>query len=158
MTALLVAGLLIFAGLAVFLKDMLKAVLCLLISSVFLGIIFFKLNAPYAGVFEISVVAGLIVVLFILTVSITGPQDTVSEPNVHLLVFFVLLSIFLYAINIAIIKMFACDKIPISSKDYFSLGEALWIGRTFDMIGQICVIFSGVFVLLLILSRRKNDK
>ncbi|MCM8829010.1 MAG: hypothetical protein NC902_06990, partial [Candidatus Omnitrophica bacterium] len=98
MTAFLLAGTMVFAALAVFLKDMLKAVICLLISSVFLGIIFFRLNAPFAGVFEISVVAGLIVVLFILTISLTGGQKSFVEPSISLPIFLVLFFIFSYVL------------------------------------------------------------
>jgi len=39
------------------------------------------------------------------------------------------------------------------------IGEVLWIRRTFDIIGQVGVIFAGVFVLLSVVSaRRKNGK
>ncbi len=96
MTAILVSGILIFAILAVFLKDLLKAVICLLISSIFLGIVFFRLNAPFAGVFEISVVAGLIMVLFILAISLTDPRDCVIEPGIPLILFFILLAVSVY--------------------------------------------------------------
>ncbi len=155
MTALLVAGVVIFACLAVFLKDMLKAVVCLLVSSVFLGIIFFTLNAPYAGVFEISVVAGLIMVLFILTISVIGPRDSVNEPGVPVIIFIVLFLIFSFAVNTFISQMVACE-LPMRVENYKGFGESLWVGRTFDIIGQISVIFAGVFVILMIAGRRKR--
>lgn len=155
MNALLLAGVVIFAGLAIFLKDMLKAVICLLISSVFLGIIFFRLNAPFAGVFEISVVAGLIMVLFILTISLVGSQDTVSEPDVPFFVFVILFLIFSYIVNIAIPQA-GINERPMIVDRYCRFNDTLWIGRTFDMIGQISVILAGVFVLLLIIGRRKK--
>lgn len=158
MAALLISGVVIFACLAVFLKDMLKAVVCLLISSVFLGIIFFRLNAPYAGVFEISVVAGLIMVLFILVISIIGPQDTVSEPNIPIIVFIILFLIFSYAVNTGVVQILSCETSPLEIENYKKFGEALWIGRAFDIIGQISVIFAGVFVVLMVAGRRKNDK
>ena len=74
-TALLI-GLVIFSVLAILLKDLLKSAIALAAASLLLGIIFFRMNAPYAGVFEISVVAGLITVLFILTIALTegGPR------------------------------------------------------------------------------------
>ncbi|MCM8759202.1 MAG: NADH-quinone oxidoreductase subunit J [Candidatus Omnitrophica bacterium] len=158
MTSLLIGAVLVFACLAVFLKDMLKAVLCLLISSIFLAIIFFRLNAPFAGVFEISVVAGLIMVLFIITISIVGPQDTVSEPTVPIAIFLVLFMIFSYLVNDGIVHLLTSEKFLANSKDYKRFGEALWLGRTFDIVGQISVIFAGVFVVLLVAGRRRNGK
>src|SRR5512139_3109238 len=77
-TALLIA-LVIFSVLAIMLKDLLRSAISLAVSSLLLGIVFFRMNAPYAGVFEISVVAGLITVLFILTIALTKAGDEVRE-------------------------------------------------------------------------------
>ncbi len=46
--------------------------------SVVLAILFFVLSAPYAGVFELSVGAGLISVLFIIATSLT--RNTPQSP------------------------------------------------------------------------------
>src|SRR4030065_1046548 len=77
-TALLI-GLVLFSALAIVLQDLLKSAISLAVASLLLGIIFFRMNAPYAGVFEISVVAGLITVLFMLTIALTGAGDEVRE-------------------------------------------------------------------------------
>src|SRR4030067_2605441 len=77
-TALLI-GLVLFSVLAILLRDLLKSAISLAAASLLLGIIFFRMNAPYAGVFEISVVAGLITVLFILTIALTKTGEEVRE-------------------------------------------------------------------------------
>jgi len=59
----------ICAVLAVHLRDILRAAIALAVLSVVLAAIFFKLGAPYAGAFELSVCAGLITVLFIAAIS-----------------------------------------------------------------------------------------
>ncbi len=41
-------------------------------ASIFLGVVFFLFDAPYAGGFEVSVGAGLISVLFVIATSLTG--------------------------------------------------------------------------------------
>jgi len=41
-------------------------------ASLFLGVVFFLFDAPYAGGFEVSVGAGLISVLFVIATSLTG--------------------------------------------------------------------------------------
>lgn len=52
-------------------KEILIAAISLAVLSATIGIMCFKLNSPYAGVFEISVCAGLITVLFVSVISLT---------------------------------------------------------------------------------------
>ncbi|MBN2002437.1 MAG: NADH-quinone oxidoreductase subunit J [Anaerolineae bacterium] len=59
------------ATVAVFSKSMLRAALALGVSSAALAMLFFEFGAPYAGGFELSVGAGLISVLFLMTISLT---------------------------------------------------------------------------------------
>ena len=72
MDGFVIAGLVVIAicaVLAVHLRDILRAVIALAVLSVVLAAIFFKLGAPYAGAFELSVCGGLITVLFIAAIS-----------------------------------------------------------------------------------------
>ena len=56
---------------AVIVKNMLRAAVAVGAGSVALAALFFLLDAPYAGAFELSVGAGLISVLFIIAISLT---------------------------------------------------------------------------------------
>jgi len=56
---------------AVMVKNMLRAAVAVGASSLALAALFFLLDAPYAGAFELSVGAGLISVLFIVAISLT---------------------------------------------------------------------------------------
>jgi len=56
---------------AVMLKNLLRAAVAIGVSSAALAALFFVLDAPYAGAFELSVGAGLISVLFIVAISLT---------------------------------------------------------------------------------------
>jgi len=56
---------------AIFSRRLLYAAVALGLSSVLLAIIFFDLNAPFAGGFELSIGAGLISLLFIMAISLT---------------------------------------------------------------------------------------
>lgn len=56
---------------AVMFKNLLRAAVAIGVSSAALAVLFFVLNAPYAGAFELSVGAGLISVLFIVAISLT---------------------------------------------------------------------------------------
>ena len=56
---------------AVLSENLLRAAVALGVGSTALATLFFLLNAPYAGGFELSVGAGLISVLFIVAISLT---------------------------------------------------------------------------------------
>jgi len=72
---ILLTALVVAAVLAVSLKDLLKAAIALGILSLILSALFFKFNSPYAAVFELSICAGLITVLFTSVVSLTKDTD-----------------------------------------------------------------------------------
>ena len=71
--------LVIFSILAVELKDLLKSAISLAVASAILAIIFYQLNAPYAAMFELSVCAGLITVLFASTINLTKGSEEHEE-------------------------------------------------------------------------------
>jgi NADH-quinone oxidoreductase subunit J len=155
---LLLCGLVLFSGLAILAKDLLKAAIGLAVASLFLGIIFFRMGAPYAGVFEISVVAGLITVLFILTIALTAAGGDVRESRLAKIVFPLFFVVFIL-IDIFIMKGLASKIPPLGeAAEKGTFGEVLWKQRTFDLVGQIAVILAGVFsVLALFRKRDKND-
>jgi len=68
---LLVVVVLAGAVTAVLSKSLLLAAIALGVGSASLATLFFFLDAPYAGGFELSVGAGLISVLFIIAISLT---------------------------------------------------------------------------------------
>ncbi|MBM3305858.1 MAG: DUF4040 domain-containing protein, partial [Candidatus Aminicenantes bacterium] len=154
-TALLV-GLVLFSVLAIVLRDLLKAAISLAVASLLLGIVFFRMNAPYAGVFEISVVAGLITVLFILTIALTNAGEEVRESRIVRWVF----PLFFLAFIVidALVMKGLLQKIPAlpSAPEIGTFGDVLWKGRTLDLVGQIAVILAGVFAVLALF--RKRDK
>ena len=156
-TSLLV-GLVLFSVLAILLRDLLKAAVSLAVASLLLGIIFFRMDASYAGVFEISVVAGLITVLFILTIALTNKGEEVRESKLANLVFPLFFVVFI--IIDALVMKGLLQKIPAlpSSPESGAFGDVLWKGRTLDLVGQIAVILAGVFsVLALFRKRDKHD-
>lgn len=154
-TALLI-GVVLFSVLAILLKDLLRSAISLAAASLLLGIIFFRMDAPYAGVFEISVVAGLITVLFILAIALTKAGEEVRESRVANLVFPLVFVAFI--VIDALVMKGLIGKVPAlaAGAEAGSFGEVLWRGRTFDLVGQIAVILAGVFAVLALF--RKRDK
>jgi NADH:ubiquinone oxidoreductase subunit 6 (subunit J) len=152
---LLLVGLVFFSVLAILVKDLLRAAISLAVASLLLGIIFFRMNAPYAGVFEISVVAGLITVLFMLTIALTKGGDAV-ESKVASFAFPAFFVIFI-VIDALIMKKLI-QKVPAlpGPEEAGTFGQVLWNTRTLDLVGQIAVIFAGVFAVLALFRKGDN--
>jgi len=72
--ALLLLIVVLCACLAVAIEDLLKAVITLGVGGAALAAVFFLLDSPYAGAFELSVGAGLVSVLLISAISLTAPR------------------------------------------------------------------------------------
>jgi len=153
---LLLVGLALFSVLAILVKDLLKAAISLAVASLLLGIIFFRMNAPYAGVFEISVVAGLITVLFMLTIALTKGGDAVESKAASFAfpAFFVI-----FIVIDALIMKKIIQKVPAlpGPEEAGTLGQVLWNARTLDLVGQIAIIFAGVFAVLALFRKGGNQ-
>ena len=65
---------------SIFSKNLIRAALSLGIGSIALALLFFMLDSPFAGGFELSVGAGLTSILMIVVISLTrtpqGKEDT----------------------------------------------------------------------------------
>ncbi len=158
MHLLLLIGLLLFSVVAVFLRDLLKAAISLAVASIFLAVLFFRMNAPYAGVFEISVVAGLITVLFVSTIALTRAEGDVRESKVPTLVFPLFFAAFV-AIDVLVMRRLL-GELPVlpNPPEQGSFGQVLWNQRTFDLVAQIGVIFAGVFAVLALFRNRNGHE
>jgi len=156
----LLCGLTIFSVLAILLRDLLKAAISLALASIFLAMVFFRLNAPYAGVFEISVVAGLITVLFITTIALTKSPSDVRESKLLLIIFPLFFAVFI-VIDLIIMKNLlnaVQPNLPGAPGPAGTFGQVYWNERTFDLVAQIGVIFAGVFsVLALFRTKDKHE-
>ena len=154
----LLIGLVLFSILAVLAKDLIKSAIALAAGSLLLGIVFFRMGAPYAGVFEISVVAGLITVLFILTNAQTKAEGEVAESKAALWAF--PLFFVLFIIIDALVMKGLMNKIPAlpGQAETGAFGDVLWKQRTFDLVGQLAIILSGVFAVLALFRKRDKDE
>ena len=66
-----VLGTIGFGAFAVQQKDLMRAVFSFAVSSAFLAMLFFLLASPFAGVLELTVGAGLILVLFLVALTLS---------------------------------------------------------------------------------------
>ena len=145
-----------FACLAVFLKDLVRAALSLAFMSALLAVLLYRLDSPYAAVFELSVVAGLITVLFVSTIALTR-EDEAMGTSWPLYVF--VLGLLLFGlIDISVMKALFGSVPPGTGNVAKSFGDTLWTVRALDMLGQVAVIFGGVFGVLALLRDSEKHK
>lgn len=145
---LLLIALTIAALWSVLKRDLVKAAISLAVSSIILTIIMFRLASPLAAVFELSVCAGLITVIFMSTISLTKyrTKQQEEERRRSRAKRFALLPVLL----IAAAAVLAYGGIPMN----FTLPQAavagdvrnvLWNERQLDVLGQVIVILAGFF-------------
>lgn len=77
--AVLLASAIGLYGLALRLRDLIRAIASFAIGSVLIAAAFFVLQAPFAGVFELTVGAGLVAVLFLAAITLTGGAASAEE-------------------------------------------------------------------------------
>jgi NADH-quinone oxidoreductase subunit J len=146
----------LFTILSIFLSDTLLSVLSLATVSALLGIAFFQLGAPVAGVFELSVGAGLITVLVILTISFiqSKKEKVVSNKTFWALVS---LSSAVFLAFLFIIFSSANKSPGVAPVAWNKVGEVLWKTRAFDLIPQVLVILAAAFGILALLRPQKEE-
>lgn len=142
---LIVLFLVVPAILAVFSANMLRAAIALLICSLGLTLVLFNLGAPLAGVFELSVCAGLITVLFVLAISLIKPLaglKKASRKNLHyqkflyLPILIVIIGAVLWFTKDQWIQIFPGSKAQVAA----TVGQTLWETRGLDLIGQVVIL------------------
>lgn len=138
-------------------RSLLRAAIGLALTSVILTIMTFRLNSPLAAVFELSVCAGLISVLFISTVSLTQSytSEEILERMKEILARFWFLPVILIVLGAALsfvnIKPLLQAPLPETVKD---VRVVLWDLRRVDMLGQIIILLTGAFGVVILFKDR----
>ncbi len=65
--------------LALRVRDLIRAIAAFAIGSILIAAAFFVLESPFAGVFELTVGAGLVAVLFLAAITLTGGEVGAEE-------------------------------------------------------------------------------
>ncbi|OFZ82121.1 MAG: hypothetical protein A3K03_08775 [Bdellovibrionales bacterium RIFOXYD1_FULL_44_7] len=133
----------------------------LALTSAILSVIMFQLNAPLAAVFELSVCAGLITVVFVAAISLTKPMSKQQEAQhaktrlkryLALPVIVVVLGWMLWSAPLNF------DFLPRGIASGDEVRQVLWNTRRFDLIGQIIVILTGVFGIVVLFKNRGKEE
>jgi NADH-quinone oxidoreductase subunit J len=138
---------------------LIRAVFGLGLTSAILSIIMFRLNSPLAAVFELSVCAGLISVIFITTVSFTQrlTQDRLPLRKKERFARFWLLP---FIIIITAGVLYTCIK-PVSFIVHQPVQNVdarfmLWNNRHLDLLGQIAALLVAAVGVVALFKERKK--
>ena len=160
---------------AVMATDILKSALALALTSVFLSVIIFLLRSPMAAVFELSVCAGLITVIFISAISMIKPEghdrkeDLASRKDRRLKKYLplpALLIVVMVGISLWMKGRVVLPAIPVADASQM-LGspewyDVMWDARRVDLAGQAIIILVGVFGVVVLfkeyLKRKEGGK
>lgn len=138
---------------------LIRSVVGLALTSAILSIILYRLDSPFAAVFELSVCSGLISVIFITTVSFTArvSKEKLASRQKERMVKFWYLPVVLAAAALFLIRHLKAPSIaafPVPSADVRSL---LWNVRHLDILGQVVVLLAGVFGVVVFFKETKNE-
>jgi NADH-quinone oxidoreductase subunit J len=155
----LLLGALVVGALWTVQASIMRAAIGLAVVSVILTILMFQMGAPLAGVFELSVCAGLITVVFVSVVSMTASLDEEAEKARAPVRARRLRPAIIAAACVGALLWvggYALDATPAISTAAEDVREVLWGARSLDLLGQIIMIFVGVFGVVVLFKERKG--
>lgn len=143
---------------AVMARDLLMSALMLALVSIGTALLLFDFQAPWAAVFELSVCAGLITVLFVSAVSLIRREDgKVEDSRARFYAMPLVMGIAAIALWLYGIPFFeSLENASGFGERSGSLGTIIWDSRRFDMVGQISILTAGVLVVKSIFPGRKK--
>ena len=143
---------------AVMTRSLIRAAIGLAMASAIVTILMFRLNSPLAAVFELSVCAGLIPVIFISSISLTQPltqQEKLTHMRARFSRFWYLPLLMLVAvIVIANLNKNIGVRLPLPEKAE-DVRFVLWHLRPLDIVGQIAMLLTGVFGIVVLFKEKK---
>lgn len=136
--------------------DLLKSAIGLAVTSVVLAIIMFRMAAPLAAVFELSVCAGLITVVFISVISLTRPgTKTASVEKRNRLSYIFLPAVIMSAgLVFALLKYHPEISSLLTQAPAGDMRRVLWGERQLDLFGQVVVLLAGIFGVVVLFKER----
>ncbi|MCL2143900.1 MAG: hypothetical protein FWH43_00170 [Endomicrobia bacterium] len=158
---LLLSLIIICAAFAVTRTRVIRAAIMLASISILVTVALFVLRAPLAAIFELSVCAGLITVIFISVISITNPltEEERCKERDNMFKKFLLLPVIIIICAAAFYMLTrGIHFIPIpdgaAAAEIFDRDE-IWHLRQIDLIGQIIIILTGVFGVVVLFKDKR---
>ena len=153
--------LMIAALMVVFSSKLLMAAISLAVTSIMVTLLMFRLNSPMAAVFELSICAGLITVIFITTISFvkTETQEELLETRKRRIKKYIALPVILIIVGVVIsfvIKPMVLTLPAIAPET--NVADVLWNLRQVDLLGQAIMLLVGVFGIVVLFKEGQKDE
>jgi NADH-quinone oxidoreductase subunit J len=146
---------------AVMTRSLLRSAIGLALTSVVLTMLMFRLNSALAAVFELSVCAGLIPVLFVSTISLTHPlthEEVLQHMRDRIRRFWYLPFITVATgIILALVHMRGNLNLSVP-KVHLDARQVLWNIRSRDLLGQIIILLAGAFAVIILFRGTRKDE
>lgn len=149
----LMLGAVLVAFFAVHAKRLLASAIWLALLSALSAVLFYSLGAFHLAVIELSVGAGLVTVLFVFAIAVSGGEKADGKPAIPTGV----AALF----GLVMMALLAWLVLPIEAQvtdsGQVSFIEMLWEGRALDVMVQLAIIFSGVVAVLGLLGEKEDS-
>lgn len=142
-------------------KSLLKATIGLALTSVVITILMFRLDSPLAAVFELSVCAGLITVVFISTISLTKPlnREEIAQRAHQRQSRYWQLPLIIVGVALGLAFMHIPKDLPLfRATSTLDVRAVLWNLRQLDLFGQIIIIIAGALGIVVLFEEKKRDE
>ena len=160
---MLIAALVAAALWTVMTARLLRAVVALAVTSVLVTALMFRLSSPIAGVFELSVCAGLIPAILITTISLTQRLDAeqlIARKKEKLKrywplpILVIAAAVLLSRLNVSL-DFPAILPPPPKEED---VRTSLWALRHVDLLGQIVILLGGALAVAVLVREKRDAK
>ena len=150
--AIITAALLVCAFQAIWAKRLIVSALWLAGASSLVALLMYLMGAVQLAVIELSVGAGLVTVLFVFAINITGDQALSATPPIPRPVAWGMVLVPVCLLGWMILPSL---NFPLPEFQEASLANVLWEDRALDVLLQIVLIFTGILGVLGMLSEEK---
>lgn len=138
-------------------RSLLRAAIALAFTSAIIAILMFRLDAPLAAVFELSVCTGLVTVLFISTIGLTHPsvREETFEHMIERLRKFKYLPLIVVVSGIALSLITVKLTLQLPQPEIETNARVvMWNLRPLDIIGQVIILLGGVFGVVILFKEQ----
>jgi NADH-quinone oxidoreductase subunit J len=141
--------------------SLIKAAIALAVMSILLTIVMFLLASPLAAVFELSICAGLITVIFMSTISLTKPLtplEAIERAKDRLKRFWLLPVLVIGAAAVLGLAVIPVNLALPQAQGPQDVRSILWNMRQLDLLGQVIIILAGVFAVVVLFKEKRKEK
>jgi NADH-quinone oxidoreductase subunit J len=151
---LILFALVLAALITVMTPRLLGAIIGLAVTSAMVSIVLFRLNAPLAAVFELSVGAGLIPAIFLSVIGMTQrlTPEAVSLRRKEKLRIYWVLPIIVILVGVALTQIHFVVQPAAAVPGAEDVRTVMWNLRHMDLLGQILILLGGSFGMVVLVK------